>query len=1142
MMLGLAGLLAPGSVRASGGSPLGYLTSFDGKDVIFDGEIANQIDIHFEDGSPGDGTVDSNVVAVFTQCFAGNFAFNFDHVAGDSDEGGPAWDPVAFSNAGVVAGSAINKSSKYGLFHDDAARALRPGRRVVDVLKLGRRGFLTQQVETPFELGSTSKPIGGASSTHVLVYMSHPNALDDADIAAITSAFPEGPTQTVTVLAGDGTGTSVDGAATRANLFSAIETIGDLMDDGPDEQFILFIGDHGGVYHSLLTPVALPGATVTPPEIGQLNAILDVPRDVLATLIQPILDDPNAVPEMKILLHLLQAQGVDPNSIAVQGSFTLGPPALLCPSVPGPNTYVRPDGSAFDAYACESEPGEIEPLDAFLIKPEPLTLEFGILNEDPNDYLLEGVHGSLGPLPRPPKPDHQKARLATNPDFCQCGEFDDPNRDPLDCMSWGTDKRSDPNDGAFNFQGVPGSTLDANGPRPPLFPGLPSNNRAIHCNPIDDTEIRFLDRGDGTGALTVMGFVNLDTHTAGRMVGRGDTTQNGASWSLGTNSNGHGIFQISPSGYFGFTGTTIQTPDPIPTGQWHHVAATFDPQASEIEIFFDGRRVAEQSFAVPGSRFETSDPLTICSGLDGQLDELTVYHRGLTAEDIAEVYQSSRGFGASVFRGFDVTPLGSNVEIGHDFDGGLSARGAGPSGSDAVSFNVLPSSAETDGFELVFDTSLHDVAGGTAVGAFSGVKIGASSLGGGLVLAQYDGVSNLYVGDFSALGSTSVDVEILKDANSVATYAELAGLVGFSPGIVEPVGIELLSPAGTWGYSMTLSDNVDITPTSGGGPFNGNQIQVTVPGYVPGTITEVSNVDILSIDTDVKLFDIGAAPLPDPIPGDVNGDGCVNAGDLAGIAANFGKTGVEADPYDLNGDGVVNVIDLRLVVNEFGNGCPMPISGFGASASASASASGSGPSGPVDFGGGGIALSLSPSNTTLLIGESVSLDIDVTGLVALGAPTLAGLVFEIHYDPNVFALTGASFGSDLGAPDTDFGHAVDPNAGMSGLVFDAAGIVHLYALSLLDGLTLDASQPTSVLTATLSFEAIAAGSASFDPNSVEMVDPNGVPLAAASSGAAITVNAPAIPTLGWLGIALFAAVGAGVLARARRRRGARPSS
>jgi len=57
----------------------------------------------------------------------------------------------------------------------------------------------------------------------------------------------------------------------------------------------------------------------------------------------------------------------------------------------------------------------------------------------------------------------------------------------------------------------------------------------------------------------------------------------------------------------------------------------------------------------------------------------------------------------------------------------------------------------------------------------------------------------------------------------------------------------------------------------------------------------------------------------EPVPGDVNGDRCVDDSDLLEVLFAFGSVG--SHPADLNQDQRVDDSDLLIVLFEFGNGC-----------------------------------------------------------------------------------------------------------------------------------------------------------------------------------------------------------------------------
>ncbi|MCW5935313.1 MAG: hypothetical protein KIT45_13615, partial [Fimbriimonadia bacterium] len=71
---------------------------------------------------------------------------------------------------------------------------------------------------------------------------------------------------------------------------------------------------------------------------------------------------------------------------------------------------------------------------------------------------------------------------------------------------------------------------------------------------------------------------------------------------------------------------------------------------------------------------------------------------------------------------------------------------------------------------------------------------------------------------------------------------------------------------------------------------------------------------------DQVSFQNGLAKFRTWVPGDVNGDGCVNDNDLLMVLFAFGQTGSNL-LEDVNEDGTVNDNDLLIVLFNFGAGC-----------------------------------------------------------------------------------------------------------------------------------------------------------------------------------------------------------------------------
>lgn len=215
--------------------------------TVYDWMLQDWIDDYFEDGSKGNGTVSSNIVTYQTQCFGGDFLENFNSTTGDT-AGGGAFDNVGFTNATTYSANEAGKVSYYDGYHRGAANAMAQGTNSGTVHTAGVNNKYSK--ENPQSQGA-AKTLGGTTSTHVLIWAGKPEYRDYLDLKNIQDGFPTSATTTVTTLAGNGnspyTNVQVDGAATLDGLKGALQSIGALMDDGADEQFALFVTDHGNI-------------------------------------------------------------------------------------------------------------------------------------------------------------------------------------------------------------------------------------------------------------------------------------------------------------------------------------------------------------------------------------------------------------------------------------------------------------------------------------------------------------------------------------------------------------------------------------------------------------------------------------------------------------------------------------------------------------------------------------------------------------------------------------------------------------------------------------------------------------------------------------------------------------------------------
>lgn len=142
------------------------------------------------------------------------------------------------------------------------------------------------------------------------------------------------------------------------------------------------------------------------------------------------------------------------------------------------------------------------------------------------------------------------------------------------------------------------------------------------------------------------------------------------------------------------------------------------------------------------------------------------------------------------------------------------------------------------------------------------------------------------------------------------------------------------------------------------------------------------------------------------------------------------------------------------------------------------------------------AVLLTPSFTNTTAGNPVSVDVRVTDL---GGNQLGGFDIDVAYNPALLTPTNVTFGPFLGDPAlfeafTDFS-------------FATPGVVDFSELSLLSAAELSALQTGSFSIATLSFDAIGSGAASFSVLATStLVDASGNPLAIPEPGSMLLLG------------------------------------
>jgi len=294
-----------GGTTTHAGEMWATLVTGDGGEGIFDWELKRLI-------SQTIGANYGSKILAFTQCYGGDAKNN---LAGGRD-------------TTVLAASAPGKKSYYNGYHRGLAQALAPGTTTDAAHQAGvdHRYSDGDVEEEPSKFGPNQNiGVGGdIHSCHVLVWAGLPGPpkemWDWHDIEDIRHNFAGQPNTTVTVLAGnggnpDGPGgfEAPDGAATFDDLRQALKDIGAQM--APDEQFILFVTDHGNIAPSTWN--------VPIPKNGHVNVLMGINPH----LYDSIQGDPTAHPYVAIFASM-SAPPIAPGTLTVSinglGPYTVG--------------------------------------------------------------------------------------------------------------------------------------------------------------------------------------------------------------------------------------------------------------------------------------------------------------------------------------------------------------------------------------------------------------------------------------------------------------------------------------------------------------------------------------------------------------------------------------------------------------------------------------------------------------------------------------------------------------------------------------------------------------------------------------------------------------------------------------------------
>ncbi|OVE74450.1 hypothetical protein BVX94_00230, partial [bacterium B17] len=135
--------------------------------------------------------------------------------------------------------------------------------------------------------------------------------------------------------------------------------------------------------------------------------------------------------------------------------------------------------------------------------------------------------------------------------------------------------------------------------------------------------------------LTVEGWVYLDSALNATLFDKSDGANSG--YALGADSQGRAYFWCGD----GFVKVQATGNMPLRSGQWHHLAGTYD--GNDVKLYVDGMLMASAALDAVNADMDAGNALIGedfggANNLDGKIDEVAVWDRALTSAEIADHY------------------------------------------------------------------------------------------------------------------------------------------------------------------------------------------------------------------------------------------------------------------------------------------------------------------------------------------------------------------------------------------------------------------------------------------------------------------------------------------------------------------------
>ena len=144
-----------------------------------------------------------------------------------------------------------------------------------------------------------------------------------------------------------------------------------------------------------------------------------------------------------------------------------------------------------------------------------------------------------------------------------------------------------------------------------------------------------------------------------------------------------------------------------------------------------------------------------------------------------------------------------------------------------------------------------------------------------------------------------------------------------------------------------------------------------------------------------------------------------------------------------------------------------------------------------------ITIDIVPQAPQVTVGDSVSVDINISGLGDAMSPAVSTFDIDLFFNNSVLALSSVFFGSQLDILGLGSVAAVDASV---------AGKVNMFEVSLDSATDLETLQLSDFTLVTLTFNTLVQGVSLLSLDVNALGDVNGEPLSATVAGASVTVN------------------------------------